>query len=342
MTLFEYHKISDLNQLENEWRNLESGSDMTYFQTYDWYRSLLADIPVDCERYESRFVVLRKDGEVKAIAPIWVIKRNFGFVNKKGIYLLGHGGWCDYLNFIYKDTSADDLLYLLKDISLHYGINYFGFDDVPESSLLYKTIVNSLPILQDSKSTCIKLELPSTLEQYDSMLSKNTRQNLRTAANRIQKAGLTISFNFDDRTVDKKICEELREIRLPKKQGNYDILRRLKIALIDRLHHKFHFRLPFYADDNYHIMTAFINDELAAYFNYGIDVSHKRIVLMAVGTSEKYSWYSPGMLLMRAFINYKFQLQDIEVIDFTRGNEKYKYSLGGQEHYNHHLIFKCK
>jgi hypothetical protein len=26
-------------------------------------------------------------------------------------------------------------------------------------------------------------------------------------------------------------------------------------------------------------------------------------------------------------------------VDFTRGNEKYKYVLGGEEHYNQNLIF---
>ena len=29
-------------------------------------------------------------------------------------------------------------------------------------------------------------------------------------------------------------------------------------------------------------------------------------------------------------------------IDFTRGNEKYKYVLGGVEHYNHLLEFSIK
>ena len=87
-------------------------------------------------------------------------------------------------------------------------------------------------------------------------------------------------------------------------------------------------------------MAAYINGELAAYFNYGLDKYHKRVVLMAVGTNEKYGWYSPGMLLIYEYILKQLDNADIEVVDFTRGNEKYKYSLGGKEHFNHHLAFK--
>jgi hypothetical protein len=41
---------------------------------------------------------------------------------------------------------------------------------------------------------------------------------------------------------------------------------------------------------------------------------------------------------------YKFVLAQMHPdgyasVDFTRGNEQYKYVLGGEPHYNQHLIF---
>jgi len=61
---------------------------------------------------------------------------------------------------------------------------------------------------------------------------------------------------------------------------------------------------------------------------------------MAVGTNEQYERYSPGILLMYNFIDYIIKNKMYTVLDFTRGNEKYKYSLGGKDHfiYNFRLM----
>ena len=54
---------------------------------------------------------------------------------------------------------------------------------------------------------------------------------------------------------------------------------------------------------------------------------------MAVGTDESFARYSPGMLLMLEFIKEQISLKEMNVVDFTRGNEFYKYALGGKDHF---------
>ena len=97
--------------------------------------------------------------------------------------------------------------------------------------------------------------------------------------------------------------------------------------------------LPFYADKDSHFMTAYINDELAAFFNYAFDVNHSEILLMAVGTNEKFVRYSPGVLLIYEYITSQIESKKIRTLDFTRGNEPYKYHLGGSNHLIHSLEF---
>ena len=151
MYTIKYMSLSDINLLEHEWKRLEKGESMSYFQTYDWYVSLLPYIPMDCAKYESKVVVLYRSEEVKVIAPIFVIKHTYSYLNKKGVYILGFRGWSDYLSFIYgDDTSSDDLVHLIKDINNSYGGIDFYFTDIQERTLFYTTIINKFLISQDN------------------------------------------------------------------------------------------------------------------------------------------------------------------------------------------------
>lgn len=286
MYSIKYYSIASFDDIKAEWEHLQGGPEMTYFQRYNWYKSLLPYFPEDCKKYESRFVVLYKDNKVKVIAPIFVIKSTFRLINKKGIYLIGYGGWTDYLNFIYYDAQKEDIIYILNDISDHYGCHKFYFTDVPEKTLLYSVIKENYSVEIDEKEICVELKIPDTLDAYMNLLSKNSRQNLRTAKNRIIKLSLSVKYNFDDKEISKKQCEELRDKGLHRKYQKKDIIERIKIKVVVFLWRSFHSDPPFKMDSNSHIMTIHINNELAAFFNYGLDYEHKRIVMMAVGTSD--------------------------------------------------------
>jgi len=339
MKKIDYLPISSFKDLSKDWQRLEHGQEMTYFQTFNWFSSFLSVIPKDTANYESRFAILKTDGQVRIIAPLWIVKRDFYKVNEAGIYLLGRGGWSDYLNFIYDDASDEDFAFLLKDVSAHYGVHSFYFEDVPDSSSLYHSIHQHCHLAYEQKIICLEVQLPSDVDEYHSSLSKHTRQNLRTSENRLEKDGLTIAFNLNDINIDKSLCRKMRADRLAPKKERHGLVLTLKLRFFNMLRVRFKYGIPFDVDSQSHLMSAYINGELAAYFNYGVDHAHKRIVIMAAGTSQKYAWYSPGMLLAYRFIQEQIIDGKVETVDFTRGNEKYKYSLGGQEHYNCHLKF---
>ena len=82
--------------------------------------------------------------------------------------------------------------------------------------------------------------------------------------------------------------------------------------------------------------------KLRAFFYYGFDIEKTRIRVMAAGTDLEYARYSPGMLLMYNFIINSIQEGKIREIDFTRGDEKYKFSLGGEQRLNHTIKFRIK
>ena len=338
-----YFDIECFSNLESVWKDLEKGQDMTSFQTYRWYKMLNeCYVPKDTPNFLSIYAVVKRDNEVILIAPLWIVRKTFGIVNKKGIYFLGREGWSDYLNFIYKDFDEDAMLFLLKDVTKKYKVTSYNFSELKENVQSYKFFNSNMKLKKNSMHTCVALKLPSTIDEYKKLLSKSSRQNIRTAHNRLKKDGLEVRFVFDDKDVDKEKCRNIREQRFIEKFRHFSKLRLMKYRLMYRL--SFHFRpyLPFMCYDDGHYLTTYIGNELCSFFYYLIDDIHRQIFVIAAGVNLEYSRYSPGIISLNAFINDIIKTQNIEVIDFTRGNEPYKYVVGGKDHYIRNVMFKLK
>ncbi len=322
-----------LKQLQGEWTSLETGMDMTYFQTFGWYESIFPYQLKDNWLHENVIAVVKKDGETVLIAPLTIVKHNWMYLNRKGVYLLGRCGWSDYLNFIYKIFENEAIEALMLGVKEKYGICDWFFEQIREDTALFTYLSINRKNIPTEKKVCVSLNLPDTEELYMVNLAKSAKQNLRTAQNRLNKAGKDLRFVFDDKNVDKHKLVSLRASRLGKKNYEPIVYKRYKRMIKDWLLFRYPHFLPFLVDANCHVMTAYEGDEIRAFFNYGIDYVHKTILLMAVGTDETFARYSPGMLLMYAFIKEQIQKHSINIIDFTRGDEFYKYALGGKNHY---------
>ena len=326
-----------LNQIESEWKALQSGQEMTLFQTYEWFQMLLENyIPEDTKEFESVYAVVESEGKTCMIAPLWIIKKTFRLLNQKGVYLLGRGSFSDYLNFVYQDFDADAFDFLLKDLSKRYGVKYCTFEDFRESTSAYNHIMKNYRITRNSEYSCVSLRLPSTLEEYHKMLSKNSRQNLRTANNRLKKDNKNLTFNFDDQHIDRDRCLEIRESKLSVKYDHFSLYIKYKYRILNRLRYIFPRFTPIKLYSESKVMTAIDeNGNLRAFFNYGYDSKGTAIRIMAAGTDLEFARYSPGMLLMYNFITNAIQDNIIKEVDFTRGEEMYKFALGGQRRINH-------
>lgn len=337
-----YVKGIHLSQIRDEWKALETGEEMTMFQSYQWYQVLLEQyVPADTRQFESLYAVVESDGQPCMIAPLWVIKRTFRLLNQKGVYFLGRCSFSDYLNLVYQHFDADAFDFLLKDLSSKYGVRYFTFEDTRDISSLYRYILDNYEIVKNSECPCVDLSLPSSVEEYHRMLSKNSRQNLRTANNRLKKDGKSLVFNFDDQLIDRNRCLEIREAKLLVKYGDLPLMYRYKYKILNRIRYHFNKFIPFISFSESKVMTACDEEgRLRAFFNYGYDTDGRCIRVMAAGTDLDFARYSPGILLMYNFILNAIQEGKIKEIDFTRGDEKYKFALGGHQRLNHNIKFR--
>ena len=339
-----YYKRNHLDQIQDVWRVLQTGEEMTLFQSYQWFHVLSeCYVPVDTKEFESIYAVVESNHTPCMIAPLWIVKKTFRILNTKGAYLLGRGSFSDYLNFIYQHFDGGAFDYLLNDLSKKYGIKYITFENFRESTSAYGYIVNNYKICRNSEYPSVGLNLPSSMEEYQKLLSKNSRQNLRTANNRLKKDGKSLVYNFDDQQVDKNLCLKIRESKLVAKAAHFSLYFKYKYRILNRLRYRFHGFMPITHYPDSKLMTAFDDQgKLRAFFNYGYDPDETRIRVMAAGTDLVFARYSPGMLLMYNFILKAIQEGVIKEVDLTRGDEKYKFSLGGKLRKYHTIKIKIK
>ena len=339
----EYLPANQLKSIEVEWKQLESGEDMTIFQSYEWNQLLLEKyVPADTKNYVSIYAIIRKSNEICLIAPLWITKRRFNLVNKKGAFLLGVDSYSDYLNVLYRVFDPVAFDYLISNVQKKYRIKYFYFSHINEKTATYEHITKHYILYKDEKEPCVGIQIPLSIDEYLKLLSKHSRQNLRTANNRINKDGKSIIFDMDDTHIDKDDCLRIRESKLNKeykKMSQYNVYKY-------RLKNRFQFIFPRFSPLKCYvrskIMTAKIDNNLCAFFHYVYDDYHNKIVIISAGTDLTYARYSPGMLLLYNFVKDVVEGGSYKEVDLTRGDEPYKFALGGYLSFNHELKFCCK
>ena len=349
-----YKSLDTIYELENDWKELQEGAEMTYFQQYDWNNMLAKLNWLHNQHYEIAFANVRRDNKSLLIAPLFITKDNRYRNYPKGVYLLGDQGWSDYCNLLYYEFDINAVEFLLKEIKSRYGISSLCVANLQEDSSLYKYLSQRGGVLTDEVSVCVSLSLPSSIEEYNQMLSKNAKQNIRTAYNRVKKDGLTFLFNHDEQHVNLQEFLLYKQRRASvKDKAELDLLRKggkintsqIIINQVRKLYYQYiNFKMPYYTpfehDVNSHYLTVrnAENNELCASINYGVCRHRNEIVVMAIALNEKYYRYSPGMLGLYDFIVTQIQKQEFTKVDFTRGQENYKYVLGGTSNNNHKLM----
>ena len=326
------------HHLEREWRKLETGNDMTYFQLYDWYKMLIGLQQKDSWAHEIVFCsVIDASGKTIMIAPLWIVKFFFGKRDTKGAYLFGRRGWNDYCNLIYYSFCGEALEALFKEIKRKYNITRFVFENLNVNTSLYNFLKENYPLTKVKNQINVAVHLPDDKDSYLKLLSKHSKQNIRTAQNRALKDGIEYVINEDDTRMSVEEFLQYRKMRVSKKNrlthGNLWHQIRNRLSLIVR--YRFPEYTPMEHDKNCHYLSCRTSSvELMGAFCYGIDVYRKEIVIMAVSLNMNYQRYSPCMLAAYHFIISHLEDPKIRVVNFTRGNEKYKYVLGGTEHYS--------
>lgn len=322
------HQQTDIfEQLKPEWNLLlhRSAAD-TIFNTWEWHSTWWS-------AYEpgELYVVTLRDENTKLLGiASWFIGQH----EEAGRVLQGIGcvDVTDYLDII-ADRDHVDAVYaaLAEHLSVHSGcFDLFDICNIPQESPTLATFVghlrnNGFDVSITQQEVCPVIALPNDFEAYLDSLNKKQRHEVRRKQRRIEGEAdhLERYVVGPEHHLDEELERFLVLMRSsdPKKDEFLKDTRNMAFfkAIMPIFFEKGWLQLNFLMI-NHRPVASYLN------FDYG-----DRIMVYNSGLEmEPYGYLSPGNVLLAYNIEEAIQ-QGKKFFDFLRGNEAYKYRMGGQD-----------
>lgn len=328
----------DLKPLKEKWERLEKGSDMTFFQSYEWNRLLVENFygaSYNC--FFAEIVVYETD---HIIAPLLVQKQNVHIRwlgRRKGVFFLGTGNYSDYMNFIYESMDECELKELIYYIRSDNRDLLLTLSMIREDTVMVH-LLQSIGFTKSEATVAVSVTLPESEDAYDAMLSKSTRQNLRTSKNRMVKDGMDYQLEYVQGTVNSDLIFHLVGIHLQRvmeintdkssiKKYLSSTIRKWNLRRVEMKNNIISSAMA--KVERSMLIIARLNGNIAGFMYGFIDDGTIRIVQNCY--VDDYKFYSPMFRGAYDFAVNQISSKGFTSIDFTRGGEAYKYKLGGIE-----------
>lgn len=309
--------------LRKRWKKLYQ--EMQYTPSQSWHLNrlwfLVYWLKGTRRKYRPLFYYFCDQEKNECIIPVLVNKKEKILAN------YSHFGPIDYYDIITSNPNEVFLKSCLKSLFDNYPEYQVLFENVNEHSILF----NLLDGCEKTVAPCVRIEFNSLdYDEYFGSLSKHQRQNIRTAYNKLKKANLNFSVvkydakNIIPSDVEKK-CKKIYEARCAMKNGQRQgVLARIAAAkerhtnLINLMVRK----------TGSAVFVFFVESEPAAYLVCFYDEHRPIVYVPRLTVNVDYMKYDAGILLLNESIKCLLD-EGIAVVDLTRGDEPYKYAMGG-------------
>ena len=309
-----------IRRIKSLWESIIPNDDKRVYQSYRFNKL--------CEKYRKTsisglkekntkclYVVGFVDNKAVCIAPLCVDESP-----EKTIHVLGHGTNAGYLDFIYNEpVFVKDVLNYVERTYSDYSID---FTFIKESSPL----ISLLKTCEHFSNYCICIK---TYDIWFARLSKNTRQNIRTAYNRLQsdkhifelckynRKSHHISFILSQ-------CNNVYQRRKLDWQGIGGNVNK-KNSLIFLLRDVIYRGLMKFQESE--LVVLKIDEDIAGFF-IGFKFQHG-VYIPRLAIDTRYSRYSPGIIMINEYLK-DISIEGLFYFDLCRGDESYKSKLGGE------------
>lgn len=263
-----------------------------------------------------------------AILPITAFKR----INKTNIIILGKNNYVDYGDIISKSVTKDILAATVDAIKKKFTNPTIELQGIIENTKFQKLLEAEAIMTAEYKAVAVRI--PYNADEYNAHLTKSTRQNLRTALNRMNTDGLFYRYEIYEGTIDKVLAEKLVNLHLKRNieknltsSSIHNFLRKVKQNFVERYVSVIPVSMRSYKGSWY--LIVYLNDIIVGYL-YGLRDNNCIRVLQNCVDSD-YRRYSPVFRACYDFITKEAIENNLEWLDFTSGDEDYKYKLNGKE-----------
>ena len=312
----------DVAGLHSEWTELLSQQpEPVAFLHPTWQQVWLEEFQ---DGRELLLFSVRDEGKLVGVAPL--------LRTDDRLSLVGHQSICDYMDFVIANQS-EDCYRAVFDALLQESwseLDLRGLRDGSATLTLLPQLAQAagLAVEQETESTAPRVSLPGSWDEYLALLSKKDRHELRRKLRRLQAAGeLELRIYTDPDDVETHLPVLLR-FMVESRTDKADFLSE-QMGLF------------------FHKATqALAQHGLVRLYELELDATPVASVLCFDQGGQLYmynSGYDPEYAAMSAGVVSKaFCLQDAiesgrHCVDMLRGDESYKYKLGGEDQ----AIYRC-
>jgi len=262
---------------------------------------------------------VRQQEEIIGIAPLLAGEQRASFIGSADV--------CDYLDFVVVPGEEKNFFDTLLDHLREKGIGHLGLGPLrPESTVLTHLAGiarnRGYKVICQPEDVSLELELPSTWEEYLTALDRKQRHELRRKLRRLSEAGKVDYLSVKDRAgIDNAMDIFLKmfaESRQDKASFLTDQMESFFRSLADSMAQVGLLRLDMLELDA-------VPMAMVMCFDY-----NDCVYLYNSGYDPRYNSLSAGLLCKALCIQKSIQ-EGRKRFDFLKGDEAYKYHLGGRE-----------
>ncbi len=325
MKVQSFTTVEAFDTLKNEWNSLLKRSIMdTPFSSYEWHSNWWnAYHPGDLW-----VVIVRDDNDkLQGIASFFIAEDN----SKRVVHFVGCEDVTDYLDILVDKDHSDEVYSVLADFLIENQDKYDALDlcNIPAVSPTHTKFANCLKAMGYQVKTCVQevcpvIELPESFEDYLDLLDKKQRKEIQRKLRRAKGAGDSLNWYIvsDEHDLDQEIDKFLKLMAASHPE---------KAKFLEDEQHVTFFNsiVPVAAKAGWLQMNFLevMGDPVAAYVNF--DYNNQILVYNSGLDPQKAAALSPGIILLAYNIEHAIENKR-EKFDFLRGDEQYKYKMGGQ------------
>jgi CelD/BcsL family acetyltransferase involved in cellulose biosynthesis len=327
LSLDTYDEIPRLLALETEWNSLLERSKMdTIFLTWQWQK-----IWWDFFGREAQLsiVTVRDGDELIGLAPFYALSTNEG---PKTLRLIGGVEVSDYLDIIVSSGKEEVVYKALWEFLIHecdYPWEIIDLHNIPAASPTrtalpsFAKTTKEIDALVEVEDVCPIIDLPSGWEEYLSALNKKQRHEVRRKIRKANKEATVHWYYVQD---ERAILTEMQDfIELHKKSGQQK-----KDFMAQSMQSFFQAMARAACQQGwlklYFLLINGIKTAAMLCFDYG----NSLMVYNSGYDPQLHASLSPGTVLLAYCIQDAIR-RGLRTLDFLRGDEEYKYRLGGKD-----------
>ena len=318
--------------LESTWKAMET-PDMSPFLHYDYMRFIKTSVAL-FKPFFTRIACVCREGQ-DDILMICPLKRRIDF---KYYTMLGDMQGCDIADFLWKqgisEAEKDELVrFFFEAMPSKMCLNR-----IPEESPLAKG-VPAERVSYSREVEYVAIDMHETYEAYIQTLSKNMRHQINKTYNRLEREAVDqklLIYDGENRVpkdLEKKIMKMYLRRLISKYNPEREGSRFWKLYYWVVFQYLKHDTRSFRKLKNSFMAVVMSDEEVMAFVSGFKTHDGKRVCFTRLAINDDLDRYSPGRILLNELAKYAHAQTDFDVLDFSRGDERYKKDFGGRSYF---------